>query len=130
MVDVCRRVEKIQGIDMNALTSVLAAQARTIAIEPFPRIPGPQDGETQVPLFSLLEEEEAISRAEERAFRARATELSRSLLTALGHAADDAAEVEPQDVVHVSGKPFEELLREMRSELFTGSAVQAIEVNP
>ncbi len=116
MADLCRRAEKIQGIDINALTSILAAQARTIKVEPFPPIRRPQDGEVQGALYELLEDEEAASEAEESAFRTRGTELSRSILTALGHLAD-SSEVEPQDVLQVSGKTLPELLRDIRSEL-------------
>jgi hypothetical protein len=129
MANLCRRVEKIQGVNVNVLTAALATQVRTIEVEPFPRIPEPQDRETQIPLLRLLEEEEAASRAEEGTFRARGTELSRSILTALGYGVD-TAEIEPQDVFYVSGKTLGELLREIRAEFFTSSAVQALEVNP
>jgi hypothetical protein len=117
MADLCRRVEKIQGIDMNALTSLLVAQAKTIEIEAFDPIRKPLEGEAREPLSKLLAEEEAACGAEENAFRIRGTELSRSILTTLGHVAAGPAEVEPQDVAHVLGKTLGETLREIRSEL-------------
>lgn len=123
MIELCRRVEKIQGIDMDALTSALARQVGLGAIKSYSFSPVRRvvEGGAWGSLAELIEDEWAACRAEESAFLTNATELSRSVLAALGHATSSEEEIQLQDLAQVSGKTLGDLLREISSESFRNS---------
>jgi hypothetical protein len=130
-IDFCRRIErivaKVPGIDMRTVASVLETKiSQPIQAEPTQsarsrRLParGTQDS-----LVRLVREEWGGYQAREQTFLANATALSHSILATLGYPAD-AAEIQREDLVSVTGKNLGDLFREIGEEFSLGPAPRA-----
>lgn len=121
MADLCRRLERIQGVAVGPLMSALARRLDSICIDPEEPLLSCLGREGEISLLSLLEHGEIESEAAERAFRVFGAQLSGTLASSLGYAPDSRG-IDVDDVLRVSGEGLAVVLRQARSAVESLSA--------